>query len=179
MLDIIRQGLLESGQNFVNAGLLDQVDDLFFLYIRELDEIAKKGEFPLDISRRITERRALREREILRKQIPRVLLSDGTAFYEGAAAPEENENAIVGDPVSPGVVEGKVKVVFDPRRSGWASSYRAVAERSPSHPCLDFYRHRYLCFLNKSHGDHQRHCPRTEPVLCDRIFSSQRLAAGK
>ncbi len=114
-MGIIRQGLLESGQNFVNAGLLDQTDDLFFLYIRELDEIAQKGKFPPDIRRRITERRALRQREMLRKQIPRVLLSDGTAFYEGAAAPEEDENAMVGDPVSPGVVEGKVRVVLDPR----------------------------------------------------------------
>ena len=66
---------------------------------------------------RITERRVLRKREMLRKQIPRVLLSDGTAFYAGVAAPEDDRQAIVGDPVSPGVVEGIVKIVFDPHET--------------------------------------------------------------
>ena len=49
-----------------------------------------------------------------RVQIPRVLLSDGTAFYEGVAAPTDDSGAIVGDPVSPGVVEGTVRVVLNP-----------------------------------------------------------------
>ena len=117
MMGIIRQGLLESGRNFVDAGLLDKADDLFFLYLRELDDIAKQAQFPADIRTRIAERRALRRREMLRKQIPRVLLSDGTAFYEGVAAPDGDENAIVGDPVSPGVVEGYVKVVLNPHET--------------------------------------------------------------
>ncbi|MBL7162677.1 MAG: hypothetical protein ISS57_08730 [Anaerolineales bacterium] len=117
MMGIIRQGLLESGQNFVDAGLLDQADDLFFLYIRELNEIVQQAQFPPDIRTRIAERRVLRKREMLRKQIPRVLLSDGTAFYEGVAAPDGDDNAIVGDPVSPGVVEGNVRVVLNPHET--------------------------------------------------------------
>jgi pyruvate,water dikinase len=45
-----------------------------------------------------------------------LLLSDGRAFYEGLndAPPGADENVIVGSPVSPGVVEGAVRVVFDP-----------------------------------------------------------------
>jgi pyruvate,water dikinase len=51
-----------------------------------------------------------------RRQIPRLLLSDGQAFYESAAMSEENEGAVVyGEPVSPGVIEGLVRVVLDPR----------------------------------------------------------------
>ena len=62
----------------------------------------------------IEERRTLREREIQRAQIPRILLSDGTAYYEGLGAIEDKEGQILGDPVSPGLVEGTVRVVFNP-----------------------------------------------------------------
>ncbi len=117
MMSIIRQGLLASGQSFEKAGLLKQEDDLFFLRIRELGEIAEKQAISSEIHDRIVERRALRQREMLRKQIPRVLLSDGTAYYEGVAAPEGDSSAIVGDPVSPGVVEGLVKVVHNPHET--------------------------------------------------------------
>ncbi len=43
-----------------------------------------------------------------------MLLSDGTAFYEGLGA-EDGGDVLSGSPVSPGVVEGIVHVVFDPR----------------------------------------------------------------
>ncbi|MBC8509073.1 MAG: phosphoenolpyruvate synthase [Anaerolineales bacterium] len=117
MMSIIRQGLLASGRNFVEAELIEREDDLFFLRINELDEILENQTIPAEIRSRIDERRALRKREKLRKQIPRVFLSDGTAFYEGVAAPIDDSNAIVGDPVSPGIVEGKVKVVLNPHKT--------------------------------------------------------------
>jgi pyruvate,water dikinase len=134
MMDIIRQGLLQSGQELVEAGLLEQCDDLFFLSIRELDELNDalgKSEnltttgqnepdlHPLthSIQIRIVERRAKYQREHLRKQIPRLLLSDGTTYYEGVRAPEGREGAIIGDPVSPGVAEGTARVIFDPHNS--------------------------------------------------------------
>ncbi len=117
MMGVLRQGLLASGEDFVAAGLLEHADDLFFLHIAELREIAARREITDELRARIAERRATRAREMLRRQIPRVLLSDGTAFYEGVAAPEGESDAIVGDPVSPGVVEGVVRVVFDPHET--------------------------------------------------------------
>ena len=116
MMGIIRQGLLESGQDFVDAGLLKRPDDLFYLYIRELETIAEMKGFAPDIPGRIHERRFHREREMLRRQIPRVLLSDGTAFYEGVSMSGRDSTDIVGDPVSPGLVEGNVRVIFDPHK---------------------------------------------------------------
>lgn len=134
MMGIIRQGLLQSGQELVDAGHLKQRDDLFFLNIRELDEMneamVKSNNRPAtdqdesDLHTlmqanqvRIAERRAKYQREHLRKQIPRVLLSDGMTYYEGVRAPEGQEGAIVGDPVSPGEVEGTARVIFDPHSS--------------------------------------------------------------
>ncbi len=134
MMGIIRQGLLQSGQELVDAGHLKQRDDLFFLSIRELDElneamVKSKNRPPTKQSEpdlhtfmqlnqvRIAERREKYQREHLRKQIPRVLLSDGMTYYEGVRAPEGQEGAIIGDPVSPGEVEGTARVIFDPQSS--------------------------------------------------------------
>jgi pyruvate,water dikinase len=50
-----------------------------------------------------------------RTRIPRLLLNDGCAFYDGLHIPQEgDENGLRGSPVSPGVVEGPARVVFDP-----------------------------------------------------------------
>jgi len=114
MMGLIRQGLLESGAALVDAGLLDAPDDLFFLYIDELQEIARRRTVPPAYRTEVAERHRLREREMRRKQLPRVLLSDGTCYYDGVRAADGDAGAIVGDPVSPGVVEGTVRVVFNP-----------------------------------------------------------------
>jgi pyruvate,water dikinase len=58
---------------------------------------------------------------MLRRQIPRLLLSDGQAFYEGMAAPEgAEEGVLTGSPVSPGVADGAVRVILDPRGASLA-----------------------------------------------------------
>jgi len=50
--------------------------------------------------------------------VPRLLLSDGQAFYDGIkTATPTNDGVLTGMPVSPGVVEGTVHVVFDPHAS--------------------------------------------------------------
>ncbi|MCP4143130.1 MAG: hypothetical protein GY755_23060 [Chloroflexi bacterium] len=116
MLGIIREGLLSSGEALVEANLLAKKDDLFFLRIEELEEIGRKEMIDDEIYEKINARRELRAREMRRKRLPRVLLSDGTAFFEGMRA-VDNESGIFGDPVSPGIVEGKVRVVFDPHET--------------------------------------------------------------
>lgn len=113
---IVREGLLQSGQALVAQGILTQPDDLMFLHIKELHALA--AGYAIDWQALVTERRALYAREKLRNQIPRVLLSDGRAFYEGMrAAQGTRDGVITGSPVSPGVVEGIVHVVLDPHNA--------------------------------------------------------------
>jgi pyruvate,water dikinase len=114
MMGILRQGLLRCGQAFVNAGLLEKPDDLFFLHIDELKEIAAQKQITLENRERIAVRRAAQAREAQRRQLPHLLLSDGTAYYGGMPANGAAANVIVGSPVSPGTVEGIVHVVLDP-----------------------------------------------------------------
>ena len=63
----------------------------------------------------VAERRQTYQREELRRQVPRLLLSDGQAFYEGISTPAgSGDGVMAGSPVSPGVAEGVVHVVLDP-----------------------------------------------------------------
>jgi rifampicin phosphotransferase len=115
MFAIPRRALLGVGQEFVQAGELDHPDDLFFLSTNELIAFAK-GE-KRDWKALIVTRRETFERERRRRQIPRLLLSDGRAFYEGLISTGGDDHTLIGSPVSPGSVQGKVRVVLDPRQA--------------------------------------------------------------
>ncbi len=119
-LGILRQALLERGEELVEQGVLDQPDDLVFLHMSELKQLAL-GE-KRDWRALVTRRRAEYDREKRRRQVPRLLLGDGRTFYEGlgAATGDGDDHLITGSPVSPGIVEGVVHVVFDPHGANLA-----------------------------------------------------------
>jgi pyruvate,water dikinase len=113
IMGMIRNELLASGQEFADEGIIEQPQDLFFLHFHELQALANQDS--RDWKKLIVERRAIYERENRRKQIPRVLVSDGRAFYEGIGVLADTDTVITGSPVSPGVAEGIVHIIFDPR----------------------------------------------------------------
>jgi pyruvate,water dikinase len=121
VMGLVREALLDSGRELAQAGVLDRADDLFFLRLAELEALAAEhlpgaGQ-TRDWRGLIEERRQVFAREQRRQQVPRLLLSDGQAFYEGVEAPEaQGPGVLPGVPVSPGVVEGPVRVVLDPRQ---------------------------------------------------------------
>jgi len=115
LLGLLRAGLLENGQTLVAEGVLAQADDLFFLTLPELRALAA-GE-SRSWQALVAARRERYAREQKRRQVPRLLLSDGHAFYDGmlpSADEKVEEEVLVGSAVSPGVVEGMVRVVLDP-----------------------------------------------------------------
>lgn len=111
-LGLVRTALLASGRDLVDAGVLDAPDDVFFLHDAELSGAFGRR----DLRERVAERRAARERELRRTRIPVVLVGDGRTFYEGVGGDPNAD--LSGTGVSPGVVEGAVRVVADPRTSG-------------------------------------------------------------
>ena len=115
MLGIVRSELLASGEEFAREGIIARAEDLFFLHFSELQELAHNGK--RDWKAIIAGRRSTYERENRRRQIPRVLVSDGRAFHEGIGVLADTDDVISGSPVSPGVAEGIVRVIFDPRQS--------------------------------------------------------------
>lgn len=113
MMGIARAALLESGAELVEAGVLDSADDLFFLRLKELKVLAKDA--PGNWRRLVQLRRAAYQREQRRQPIPRLLLSDGSAFVAGSTLTSGPEGGLlIGSGVSPGTVEGTARVVFDP-----------------------------------------------------------------
>jgi len=115
MMGIVRQSLLHSGQSLVQAGVIKNPDDLFYLYLDELEALASAEK--RDWKALVAGRRANYQLEMLRVQLPRLLLSDGRVFFEGVTSPVEEDDILRGSPVSPGVVEGVVRVVLDPRHA--------------------------------------------------------------
>jgi pyruvate,water dikinase len=112
-MGIAREALLEVGEEFAEAGTIDRPDDLVFLKLEELEALARDE--PRHWKALIAERRLMYQRELRRRQVPRLLISDGRAFYEGLGAETDTGDVISGSPVSPGVVEGVVHVIMDPR----------------------------------------------------------------
>ena len=113
LMGMIRNELLASGQEFASEGIIEQPEDVFFLHFDELQALAHQDQ--RDWKELITERRATYVRENRRGQVPRVLVSDGRTFYEGLGSEIDEGDVITGSPVSPGVAEGIVHVVLDPR----------------------------------------------------------------
>ncbi|TLN23786.1 phosphoenolpyruvate synthase, partial [bacterium] len=80
----VRWSLLEIGEALVQAGELDRADDLFYLRFKELAAFAAgtTGQPGGDWRKLVAGRREAFRRETLRRQLPRLLLSDGRAFYD-------------------------------------------------------------------------------------------------
>ncbi|UJR22264.1 hypothetical protein I4U23_025325 [Adineta vaga] len=124
-----RYELFRKAQLAVNEQFISQCDDICFLYIDELYSLAldtdQKNYHKKDYWKILIEqRRAEYEKQMLCKRVPLILLSDGTTYYDATTIPDENSNKIelmegeyLGSPVSPGVYEGKVRIVDDPMNS--------------------------------------------------------------
>ncbi len=114
---LARKALLESGQELTDDGILERPDDLFYLTVKELKTLAMGA--PGNWKKLVRARRSAEQVESSRQPIPRLLLSDGTAFYAGiTAAQGADPNALAGSGVSPGTVEGTVRVLFSPLEAG-------------------------------------------------------------
>jgi phosphoenolpyruvate synthase/pyruvate phosphate dikinase len=114
----VRAGLLVSGKELVSRGMLDRADDVFFLHVDELKALSTDE--TRDWRALVSERRKTYAREQRRRRVPRVLLSDGRTFDGDASRTITGGETIsaatlAGTPVSPGVCEGRVRVVADPR----------------------------------------------------------------
>jgi len=116
VMGIIRERLQEEGKKLVQTKVLDHADDVFLLHDEELKSLAR-GDVR-DWKALVADRKAAMEQEDKRVRVPRVVTSEGWGFYGGAPNDQEvGDNALVGEPVSPGCVEGKVRVVLDPSKT--------------------------------------------------------------
>ena len=114
----LRAKMLAEGEKLVDEGVIGDSRDLFYLYMDELECLAK-GQCN-NCREIIDERKARMENESKRSRLPRVIASDGFAYYGGSAFAvnsSDDRNVMCGEPVSPGVYEGRIRVVHDPSKT--------------------------------------------------------------
>lgn len=107
IIDLFRRRVLAAAQSLLEAGRLDSIEQVFDLTIDDLEKAMTDSS--VDV-------RALAEKntQFLKKiknmhDFPRVIDSRGKVFYPPRR--EAGENELRGEPVSPGIVRGQVKVL--------------------------------------------------------------------
>ncbi|HEV8636307.1 MAG TPA: PEP/pyruvate-binding domain-containing protein [Chloroflexota bacterium] len=97
------------GEELARAGRLERAEDVFFVDLPE----ARAALAGADLGRVVRERRAAHEREMRRRHVPRILLSDGSEPAAGDAV-GDLDGALRGTPASAGAATGLARVVLDP-----------------------------------------------------------------
>jgi pyruvate,water dikinase len=105
----VRSQLWPVGEALVRAGKLSEATDLFFLTFPEIHAAITGADHRTEVS----ERRATFDRELGRRHVPLVLLSDGT---EPTSVPQAGDRiaTLRGTPASPGRVTACARVILDP-----------------------------------------------------------------
>jgi pyruvate,water dikinase len=106
---VYKQALLEEAERLVRTKVLREREDIFFLTFQEIDEVVRTNQVD---SQRIRQRKdAFRSFQALTP--PRVLTSDGEVVAGAYRRDDVPVGALVGLPVSAGVVEGRARVILD------------------------------------------------------------------
>jgi pyruvate,water dikinase len=113
MLAGARHELQTIGEQLAGRALLGRADDVFFLDLHEVRSAVEGA----DLRARVAERRAEYERELPRRHLPRVVLSDGTEPEATAAAATMPSGALLGTPASAGTVTATAAIVLEPGRA--------------------------------------------------------------
>ncbi|CCW05416.1 phosphoenolpyruvate synthase [Paenibacillus jamilae] len=106
---IYKQALLKEAEKLVQNNVLDEIEDIYYLTFEELYEVVRTNKLDYKIIHK--QKNAYKLYEKLTP--PRVITSDGeiiTGKYKRENLPAE---AIVGLPVSSGVVEGRARVILN------------------------------------------------------------------
>lgn len=106
---IYKEALLGEAERLVQADVLRAAEDIYFLTFEELHEVVRTNEVDhAVIGRRKDEFASYRS-----LTPPRVLTSDGEGIAGAYRRDDEPVGALVGVPVSAGIVEGRARVVLD------------------------------------------------------------------
>ncbi|PFR89129.1 phosphoenolpyruvate synthase [Bacillus cereus] len=106
---IYKQALLKEAEQLVQSGVIRKVDDIYYLTFEELHEVVRTNKLDYELIQKQKNDYKLYEK----LTPPRIMTSDGeiiTGKYKRENLPAD---AIVGLPVSSGVVEGRARVILN------------------------------------------------------------------
>ncbi|OWT50226.1 phosphoenolpyruvate synthase [Bacillus sp. K2I17] len=106
---IYKQALLKEVEQLVQSGVIREVDDIYYLTFEELHEVVRTNKLDYELIQK--QKNDYKSYEKLTP--PRIMTSDGeiiTGKYKRENLPAD---AIVGLPVSSGVIEGRARVILN------------------------------------------------------------------
>lgn len=106
---VYKQGLLREAEGLVQAGVIGEKEDIFFLRFEELEEVVRTQRADHQLIRE--RREAFRSCQSLTP--PRVLTSEGEMLSGRYRRGDLPAGALAGLPVSTGTVEGRARVILD------------------------------------------------------------------
>ncbi|MFS1512967.1 PEP/pyruvate-binding domain-containing protein [Chengkuizengella sp. SCS-71B] len=109
MMTIARGVMLNVGEEFQKDGLLEEPQDIFYLRVNDIKQ-------KQNLKQIVIENKETYHKQLSRTNIPRIVLNTGETYYS-ALKFDPNSKVLQGMPLSAGIYEGKVRVVFDPKNS--------------------------------------------------------------
>jgi pyruvate,water dikinase len=106
---VYKRALVAEAERLVHAGALDDAEDIFYFTFEELRDVVRTRQVDVELVRR----RKDDFRSYAALAPPRVLTSDGEVITGSYRRDEVPFGALVGLPVSAGVVEGRARVILD------------------------------------------------------------------
>ncbi|GCB49585.1 rifamycin-inactivating phosphotransferase [Streptomyces sp. NL15-2K] len=106
---VYKQALLEEAERLVQAGVLPEEEDIFYLTFQELHDVVRSNQ----VDDRLIQQRKDAFRSYHALTPPRVLTSDGEAVTGAYRRDDVPAGALIGLPVSAGTIEGRARVILD------------------------------------------------------------------
>jgi rifampicin phosphotransferase len=106
---VYKHALLEEAERLVQADVLPEKEDIFYLTFQELHDVVRTHSVDYELI--FQRKHAFRSYQALTP--PRVLTSDGEAVAGAYRRDDLPSGALVGLPVSAGTIEGRARVVLD------------------------------------------------------------------
>jgi pyruvate,water dikinase len=106
---IYKQALLKEAERLVQAGVIREKEDIYYLTFEELREVVRTN----TLDRRVIKERKDEYKLFEKLTPPRVITSDGEIIVGRYKRENLPAGAIVGLPVSSGVIEGRARVILN------------------------------------------------------------------
>ncbi|WP_107828384.1 phosphoenolpyruvate synthase [Mucilaginibacter yixingensis] len=106
---IYKQALLKEAEQLVQAGIIDEVTDIYYLRFEELREVVRTQKVDHELINRRKEEHALNEK----LTPPRVFTGDGEIITRKYNCEDLPAGALAGIGVSSGIIEGRARVILN------------------------------------------------------------------
>ncbi|MEZ0077126.1 rifamycin-inactivating phosphotransferase [Planotetraspora sp. GP83] len=106
---VYKQALLEEAERLVQANVLPEKEDVFYLTFQELHDVVRSKQ----VDDKLIQQRKDAFRSYHALTPPRVLTSDGEVIAGAYRRDDVPTGALIGLPVSAGTIEGRARVILD------------------------------------------------------------------